>query len=250
MRHLCAASGGGKVHVGPLDMSLSSIATLSGECAQFCGILYFAWLCENYPLHPPGERVWDRDVFYCLMIVYAIGCLATIKEGKATEILNRDQTEEWKGWMQYVFLMYHYYAAGETYNAIRVFITCYVWMTGFGNFSFFYMKRDFGVPRLLQMMWRLNFLVFFLMLVMNNNYITYYICPLHTFYFMLTYVTMYCFQSLNHSNWGIRLKLLAVLVLIYLVWDAFDVMPHPFAPPPPPPEIPLSLLESLSRYFP
>ncbi|CAM9983266.1 unnamed protein product, partial [Discosporangium mesarthrocarpum] len=28
----------------------------------------------------------------------------------------------------------------QVYNSIRVFITSYVWMTGFGNFSFFYLK--------------------------------------------------------------------------------------------------------------
>ena len=30
--------------------------------------------------------------------------------------------------------------ADQVYNSIRVFITAYVWMTGFGNFSFFYLK--------------------------------------------------------------------------------------------------------------
>jgi hypothetical protein len=64
-----------------------------------------------------------------------------IQQGKSTDILNRDQTEEWKGWMQFMFLMYHYYHAEEVYNAIRIMITCYVWMTGFGNFSFFYIKQ-------------------------------------------------------------------------------------------------------------
>ena len=43
---------------------------------------------------------------------------------------NRQQTEEWKGWMQIMFLLYHYYAAVETYNAIRTLIAAYVWMTG------------------------------------------------------------------------------------------------------------------------
>lgn len=45
--------------------------------------------------------------------------------------------------MQFMFLMYHYYHAEEVYNAIRIMITCYVWMTGFGNFSFFYIKQVF-----------------------------------------------------------------------------------------------------------
>lgn len=44
----------------------------------------------------------------------------------------RDQTEEWKGWMQVMFVWYHYFAAEEWYNYIRVCVACYVWMTGFG----------------------------------------------------------------------------------------------------------------------
>ncbi len=216
------SSKGGKVHHGQLELNIASIYVFVSECSQFCAILFFAYLCEQYPMSPPGERVWERDTFYFLMIVFAAACLLTIKEGKQTDILNRDQTEEWKGWMQYVFLMYHYYAASETYNMVRVFITCYVWMTGFGNFSFFYIKRDFGIARLLQMFWRLNFLVFFLMITMNNTYITYYICPLHTFYFFLTMGTMRVFSSLNHTAWGIRGKLFVVCALIFLVWDCFD----------------------------
>lgn len=49
------------------------------------------------------------------------------------EVLNRHQTEEWKGWMQFIFLLYHYMHATEVYNVIRVLITCYVWLTGFGK---------------------------------------------------------------------------------------------------------------------
>jgi N-acetylneuraminate 9-O-acetyltransferase len=46
--------------------------------------------------------------------------------------------------------MYHYFAASEIYNAIRVFIACYVWMTGFGNFSYYYIKKDFSIARFAQ----------------------------------------------------------------------------------------------------
>ena len=46
--------------------------------------------------------------------------------------------------------MYHYFGASEIYNAIRVFIACYVWLTGFGNFSYYYTKKDFSIARFAQ----------------------------------------------------------------------------------------------------
>ena len=113
-----------------------------------------------------------------------------------------------------MFLLYHYYAASETYNSIRIMITCYVWMTGFGNFSFFYIKRDYSLVRVLQMLWRLNFLVAGLCLAMGNTYILYYICPLHTFFFGMVYVTMRLGESWNHNRHKVRAVLRGALALM------------------------------------
>lgn len=57
----------------------------------------------------------------------------------------RNQTEEWKGWMQVMFVWYHYFAAKEWYNLIRVYIGCYVWMTGFGQLLQFVSVKINGV---------------------------------------------------------------------------------------------------------
>ena len=46
-----------------------------------------------------------------------------------------------------LFLLYHYFEAREMYNAIRVFIAGYVWMTGYNNFSYYYRTKDFNVAR-------------------------------------------------------------------------------------------------------
>lgn len=150
----------------------------------------------------------------------------------ATEILNRDQTEEWKGWMQFMFLLYHYYHAEEVYNSIRIMITCYVWMTGFGNFSFFYLKSDFGLIRVLQMLWRLNFLVLFLCLTQGTTYILYYICLLHTYFFLMVYVVMRIGYEKNHTKWFVRIKLAVLALVIFLVWDCdlglFQWIHYPF----------------------
>ena len=202
--------------------SFSSVYNFTRDVSTFGLILLFAFFCENYPLHPHGQKEWDRDMYYFLTILLFAASYFSMKKGKTTDILNREQTEEWKGWMQFMFLTYHYFHASEVYNAIRIMITCYVWMTGFGNFSFFYLKQDFSIVRMIQMFWRLNFLVFFLCMGLNNTYILYYICPLHTFYFFVVFAIMKCGSKYNHGKWDIRIKLFIASLIIYLIWDAFD----------------------------
>lgn len=82
-------------------------------------------------------RIYNRDLFLFLLllllivnVVYTSSLRTDIDSDK---LLNREQTEEWKGWMQVMFVWYHYFKAVETYNAVRIFIACYVWMTGFGK---------------------------------------------------------------------------------------------------------------------
>ena len=72
---------------------------------------------------------------------------------------------------------------------------------------------------MLSMLWRLNFLVLLLVLMMDNTYILYYICPLHTFYFFVTYVVMRLGRGYNLSKWEIRAKLMVTGIVIFLVWD-------------------------------
>ncbi|CAK9029047.1 Protein REDUCED WALL ACETYLATION 1 [Durusdinium trenchii] len=215
-----------------LEWTAESVAHLCSELAVLSAILGYTWCAENFPVFEHGQKEHLPDFFWfiCFMILmFAFGSIVNDKPRSAdpgkwsSDIVNRDQTEEWKGWMQTVFLLYHYFHAAEVYNSVRVMISCYVWMTGFGNFSFFYAKRDFGFVRFAQMMWRLNFSVFFLCLTMNNMYVLYYICPLHTFYFLMVFVTMRVFSELNHTKYAIRVKLLVVGVLIFLVWE-FDAL--------------------------
>lgn len=219
----------------------SSIYTLLQHLSLLGCILWYAYLCEYHPPHPHAEKVYDRDMFFfltaLLFLVSAFTCkshrnIQTVTSNtlqwtersvtpaeEATDILNRDQTEEWKGWMQFMFLLYHYYHAEEVYNSIRVMITSYVWMTGFGNVSFFYLKQDYSILRVVQMLWRLNFLVMFLCWTQGTTYILYYICLLHTFFFGMVYVTMRTKSHLNYTKYGVRIKFAVLAFIIYLLWD-------------------------------
>lgn len=203
----------------PLEMTFQSVMSFSGELSRLGAILTFAYMCEKHPLFTPGEKDHNLDIFWSLCMILLVVSILNVRKSKTSDVLNREQTEEWKGWMQVGFLMYHYFSVHEVYNVIRVFITCYVWMTGFGNFSFFYLKEDYSLVRVLQMLWRLNFLVFFLCMTMGNDYILYYICPLHTFYFFVVYIFMAVLPKYNYTENGIKVKLAIAACIIFLVWD-------------------------------
>ena len=236
----------------PLDVrSLESVYTLLFHSSVLGLILLYAYVCEYHPPHPHADKNYDSDIFFFLTfllfvvsaftwkkhvpdesqnIVGIVGIVAPSND--KTEVLNRSQTEEWKGWMQFMFLLYHYYHAEDVYNSIRIMITCYVWMTGFGNFSFFYLKADYSLVRVLQMLWRLNFLVLFLCLTQGTTFILYYICLLHTYYFFMVYIVMRVGNAHNYTKWWVRIKLAVLGVFIYLVWDCdlglFKAIHYPF----------------------
>jgi hypothetical protein len=206
--------------VEPFTGTLKDFANITRDLGITGAIMLITYLCENFPLFPHGSKQYSRDLFFFVCMTLLAVSIYSQKPTKDLTLLSRAQTEEWKGWMQIIFLLYHYFHAKEVYNSVRVMITCYVWMTGFGNFSFFFFKRDFGWLRVVQMLWRLNFCVILLMLWHGNTYILYYICPLHTFYFVCTYAVMFVAHSTcNHSRWRVRIKIFAFAVLIYLIWD-------------------------------
>jgi hypothetical protein len=208
-----------KVLSKPFVGTIDCFANITTELFR-CGlIMALTYICEKHWVFPHSGKEYSRDLFMFVLILFFGYAFYTIKPIHDLSLLGREQTEEWKGWMQFIFLLYHYFHAEEVYNSVRVMITCYVWMTGFGNFSFFYTKQDFGWLRVVQMMWRLNFAVLLLMWTHGNTYILYYICPMHTFYFLMVYATMYLFSSVNHTKWGIRVKLMVLGVLIYIIWD-------------------------------
>jgi hypothetical protein len=69
------------------------------------------------------------------------------------------------------------------------------------------------------MLWRLNFLVTVLTMLLNNTYILYYIVPLHTFYFFVVLVYMAVWKQGTYSRYGAQLKLLVLAGVIYCIWE-------------------------------
>eukprot|EP01013_Petalomonas_cantuscygni_P015839 TRINITY_DN3275_c0_g1_i1.p1 TRINITY_DN3275_c0_g1~~TRINITY_DN3275_c0_g1_i1.p1 ORF type:complete len:384 (+),score=43.98 TRINITY_DN3275_c0_g1_i1:164-1315(+) len=227
--------------VVPVSMSLPSLAALVFRAAtdaltpgtraaaalrhlvSLFAILVLLNLTDHWHVLGVGPRVYSRDFFLFILLILMVGGLSWpmapfVSRKSQSGLLNRDQTEEWKGWMQVVFVWYHLFAAGETYPLIRVLIAAYVWQTGFGNFSYFWITNDYSFVRVWKMLFRLNFLVVMLVFAMPRPYMLYYICPLHTLWFVATYAIMAIAPSVHRSPTGAAAKLLVACVCVGLLW--------------------------------
>lgn len=77
---------------------------------QMFAILILAWCGNNWPVSYPRDENEDHTMFWVMNSVLAVTTILSLKHdpaisSKGIQVLSRDQTEEWKGWMQWAFIM-------------------------------------------------------------------------------------------------------------------------------------------------
>jgi hypothetical protein len=197
----------------------SSLETQSALLVFGLGIMYM-FIGDRTQLFGKMDKQFDSFTFVALCLTMILLGAVTLKfdtdESKDAGFLNRDQTDEWKGWMQLVILIYHFVGASRIagiYNPVRVLVAAYLFQTGYGHFFFFYKKADFGIARVLNIMVRLNLLTCVLCYLMKTDYLFYYFSPLVTFWFAAIWITMRILPSFNKIAWFILLKMAIMAVI-------------------------------------
>ena len=109
----------------------------------------------------------------------------------------------------------------SVYNEIRVFVSAYVWMTGFGNFLYFDKKKDFSLERAISMWLRINYFPLLLSWSINVPLELYYVVPLHTAGFFITMATCFVANNLLPTQWTPTKKNLTAIFLCLLAHILF-----------------------------
>ncbi|XP_055021921.1 N-acetylneuraminate 9-O-acetyltransferase-like [Boleophthalmus pectinirostris] len=221
-------------HQRPMVPDLESLEEKKPGAEAVCGalcrmglIMVYFYLCDRADVFMKEQKSYSHSAFFVpLIIVFVLGLFCS-ESTKESRVLNREQTDEWKGWMQLVILIYHISGASAfipVYMHVRVLVAAYLFQTGYGHFSFFWLKGDFGLYRVCQVLFRLNFLVLVLCAVMDRPYQFYYFVPLVTFWFMIIYIVLAMWPQIVQKKvsisalWylGILLKLVGLVLLICL----------------------------------
>ncbi|XP_051033133.1 N-acetylneuraminate 9-O-acetyltransferase isoform X2 [Phodopus roborovskii] len=208
-----------------INTPVSSLEILLQSFCKLGLIMAYFYMCDRANLFMKENKFYTHSSFFIPIIYILVLGVFYNENTKETKVLNREQTDEWKGWMQLVILIYHISGASTflpVYMHIRVLVAAYLFQTGYGHFSYFWIKGDFGIHRVCQVLFRLNFLVVVLCIVMDRPYQFYYFVPLVTVWFMVIYVTLALWPQIIQKkangnclwHFGLLLKLAFLLLCI------------------------------------
>lgn len=183
-------------------------------------IMGYFFLCDRTYFFMKENKYYTHTNFFLPFLYLMILGIFFMEHTKQTCVLHRDQTDEWKGWMQLVILIYHLTGASQMltiYMQIRVLVSAYLLLSGYGHFYYFWMTGDYSLYRFCQVMFRMNFLVIVLCFVMNRPYNFYYFVPFVSFWFLLIYVTMAIWPHITCDSADVN-RLHYLILILKLVW--------------------------------
>ncbi|KAI1624270.1 10 TM acyl transferase domain found in Cas1p-domain-containing protein [Exophiala viscosa] len=181
---------------------------LSGGLATVSFAVLCCFASDRTALFGKESKTVDQTMFLCITALSCLSGFTTLKSKTATtgnskggitsqlsgrQLLSRDQTEEWKGWMQIVILLYHYFAMSKVlwvYQFVRLLVASYIFMTAWGHTMYFIRTNDFSLRRVVNVLMRTNLLNVILAFAMGTQYDLYYFPVLSSVWFLIVWITI------------------------------------------------------------
>nr|CAH8823634.1 unnamed protein product [Trichobilharzia regenti] len=199
---------------------------LTSALSKFGAIMVYFFICDRTILFMKANKGYT-NMSFLLPIIYCF-VLGLFFSGptKRTKVNHLDITREWKGWMQLYLLIYHFtdsYRVTPIFMSARLVVSSYLFLSGYGHFSYFWRQsvpqiswlkllnyhrcsREFCTAwkalwqilhRYLIVIYRFNFFVFGLCLIMNRGYLAYYFIPLVSFWFTVVLIVCVIFPRVS-----------------------------------------------------
>ncbi|OAA35086.1 CAS1 domain-containing protein [Beauveria brongniartii RCEF 3172] len=193
------------------------------SACMFVTALLACFLADRTQVFAKGSKEFVGNELAALLLLAAVAGIVSIRRMKPLRSdslaqpeklqdappLSRDQTDEWKGWMQAAILAYHWTGASKSlpvYIFIRLLVAAYLFQIGYGHTFYFLVKKDFSLKRVAAVMLRLNLLSCALPYIMNTNYMLYYFAPLASFWFAIVYLTLAIKSDYNDTASALLIK--------------------------------------------
>lgn len=223
-----------KSHFAWLRHFLPSVKTLT-PLAIFFSVICFSFYADRTQIFEKSQKQFRPREFALACLGLGVAGLLSIESSRHPSVatkgaprdqlfLSRSQTDEWKGWMQIVILIYHYTHASSTlwiYEVVRVLVASYLFMTGYVHTTYFLTKADYSSRRLAAVLVRLNLLSCVLPYMMRTDYLNYYFSPLVSFWFLVIYLTLF----IDHKRNDDLSFLLSKIVLSAIMVTCFVKVP-------------------------
>ena len=219
-----------------INLLLPSASVLSAMIV-FGLAVCFCFYADRTQVFEKEQKQFRLSEFLTACLVVAVAGLVSIRGSNASGtnskstlkhkdqgFLSRDQTDEWKGWMQFILLIYHYTHGSRTlwiYEIVRLLVASYLFMTGFGHTLYFLKKEDYSLRRVAGVLVRLNLLSCALPYMMRSDYVFYYFAPLVSFWFLVIYFTL---KIGREKNFNLNF-LFRKIILSAMLTTAFTMIP-------------------------
>ncbi|CAB3222074.1 unnamed protein product [Arctia plantaginis] len=195
-------------------------------------IMSYFYLCDRTNFFMKENKYYSEWSFWLPVgYVFVLGLFFT-DQSRSNRVLHREQTDEWKGWMQLVILVYQVTGASKIlpiYMLVRALVSAYLFLTGYGHFYFIWKTGDTGLVRYFRVIFRLNFLTVVLCLTMNRPYQFYSFIPLVSFWYTLMFAifalpphitpsSSHTVESKPYQYLYIAVKVIGLLVIVTVLY--------------------------------